>query len=364
MDIVCFSSTRWDFLWQRPQQLMSRLSDRHNILYVDHFQPCTAGTLGQVNYEYFLTRAKKNLHVFSPHYATRTWLLNSLDKIYNEIGINRPALWVYYPTIVPALKFMEYSLLCYDCVDDFSKFSWSPALNNSLEDSLIEKSDIIFVTSQRLMKLKKKSKQNPYLIPNGADVEHFSRALDHTTVCPQEIMMLNRPVIGFVGAIYEWIDLDLIQCLCRLRPHWSFVLVGPKGAGVSSLTCPENLYMLGKKEYKDLPGITKAFDACIIPFKLNDLTASANPVKLYEYLAAGKPVVSTPIPEVLKYKNVVSIAKGSTEFVRALEKSISQNSPENVQKRLRVARENSWEVRIEQMENIIEKALAARQQYN
>jgi len=118
--------------------------------------------------------------------------------------------------------------------------------------------------------------------------------------------------------------------------------------------------MPGKKEYKDLPGIIKAFDACIIPFKLNDLTASANPVKLYEYLAAGKPVVSTPIPEVLVYKDVVRIAKGPEEFIRALEKAISENSPEDVQERLRVARENSWEVRIEQMESIIEKALASR----
>ncbi|MDD2573898.1 MAG: glycosyltransferase [Bacillota bacterium] len=361
MDIVCFSSTRWDFLWQRPQQLMSRISDRHNTLYIDHFQPCTAGTLGQVNHELFLTRVKKNLHVFSPRYATRTWLLSSLDSIYRKIGMSRPVLLVYYPAIVPALKFMEYSLLCYDCVDDFSKFSWSPTLNSSLEDRLIEKSDIIFVTSQRLMKLKKKFRQNPYLIPNGADAMHFSKALDNATVCPQEIMMLDRPIIGFVGAIYEWVDLDLIKRLCRLRPHWSFVLIGPKGPGISSPAGPENLYMLGKKEYKDLPGIIKAFDACIIPFKLNDLTASANPVKLYEYLAAGKPVVSTPIPEVLKYKDVVSIAKEPAEFISTLEKSISENNPMNVQKRLRTARENSWEIRIEQMESIIEKALASRQ---
>ena len=360
MDIVCFSSTRWDFLWQRPQQLMSRLSDRHKVLYVDHFQPCAAGTLGQVNHEYYLTRVKENLHVFSPRYATRKWLLDSLDMTYKKLGIKRPVLWVYYPSIVPALKSMDYSLLCYDCVDDFSKFSWNPALYSSLEERLIEQSDIIFVTSRRLMRLKKKPRQKPHLVPNGADVKHFSKALDDTTACPHEIMMLRRPVIGFVGAIYEWVDLNLIKSLCRLRPHWSFVLVGPKGAGVYSLKGPENLYMPGKKEYKDLPGIIKAFDACIIPFKLNDLTASANPVKLYEYLAAGKPVVSTPIPEVLVYKDVVSIARGPEEFIRALEKAISENSPEDVQERLRVARENSWEVRIEQMESIIEKALASR----
>jgi len=358
-DIVCFSSTRWDFLWQRPQQIMSRLAERNMVLFIDHFMLLGGGGMTGLSRQNNLRKINDNLHLFSPHYMTKYQLVKTLEGIYDRLNITNPVLWVYYPNIAPVLEKIDYSLLCYDCVDDFSHFSWTPASFAAREEKLLRQSDLVFVTAARLKKLKEREGRETYLVPNGADVEHFGKALDDSLSVYDGLKALKKPVIGFIGAIYEWVDLELIGNLCLQRPGWSFVFVGPAGkkAGLGCLSGLKNLYLMGKKDYDVIPQIIKGFDACIIPFKVNSLTESANPIKLYEYLAAGKPVVSTPIPEVIAYKEVVKIASTADEFIKGLEKCMEQDEPGLIEKRLKIARDNSWNNRVEIMEKLIDNKL-------
>ncbi|MBA1336870.1 MAG: Glycosyl transferase, group 2 family protein [Firmicutes bacterium] len=359
LDIVCFSSTKWDFLWQRPQQLMSRMSGINRVLYVDHFQPVGSGGNFGYETEKRLRMINDSLFIFSPGYTTRQRLIQALDVLYTKIGFKRPILFAYYPSIVPILDKIEYCLLCYDCVDDFSQFSWNPSWHQGMERKLIDRCDVMFVTSRKLMELKRPLKQNIFLVPNGADVSHFAGSMDENLEVPSYMKGIKRPVIGFIGAIYEWVDTGLIMELCRLKQDWSFTMVGPIGRNAKLDDKYGNLFLLGKKEYDELPGIIKAFDVCIIPFKKSKLTESTNPVKLYEYLAAGKPVVSTPIPEVLDFQDTVMVGGNAREFIAAIEASLAEDSPELIRKRMIVAGENSWDKRVEAMQRIIEHQLSA-----
>lgn len=338
---------------------MSRMSESNRVLYIDHFQPAGSGGSFGYEIEQRLRMINESLFIFSPGYTTRHKLIQALDVLYARIGFEKPVLIVYYPSIVPILEKMRYSLLCYDCVDDFSQFSWNPSWHQGMERKLIERCDIMFVTSKKLLEMKRSLKQNVYLVPNGADVSHFAASADENLKTPDYMKGIKRPVIGFTGAIYEWVDTRLIMELCRLRSDWSFVMVGPVGRDAKLDDRYGNLFLLGKKEYEELPGIIKAFDVCIIPFKVSKLTESANPVKLYEYLASGKPVVSTPIPEVLAFRDMVMTAGNAREFERAIETSLAEGSPELVRKRMMAAKENSWDKRVEDMLEIIRHQLQA-----
>lgn len=344
-------------MWQRPQQIMSRLAKNFKVLYIDHFRAVPVTGVLNLTLEDRLTKIHDNLYVYSPGHVNRSSLIHSLRRLYLNLDIEKPVLWLYYPTVVPILGELDYSLLCYDCVDDFSEFSWNPSSFGTQEAKLMELCDLIFVTSERLKKAKEAHAKEVFLVPNAADVEHFEKATKDDCIVPEEINRIGKPVIGFVGAIYEWIDLELIEKVCRARPLWSFVMVGPVSNRVRMPKGLKNLYITGKRSYYELPNIIKAFDVCMIPFKINKLTESTNPVKLYEYLAAGKPVVSTPIPEILKFKDIVKTAGSPQGFVKAIEECILSDSPEQVEKRLGVARENSWEKRIEVMEGIIKTKL-------
>ncbi len=356
-DIICFSSTRWDFLWQRPQQVMSRLSGNNKVLFVDHFiltgGKYTPGFSGQTH----LRQINSNLFVLSIRYASKRQFVRIIGDVCQSLDIHRPVIWVYYPTVVSVLDEFDYSLLCYDCVDDFRSFSWTPGSFAFNEEKLIQKSDLVFVTAKRLKKLKERENSEIYLVPNGADERHFNKALDKSLPVHDEIKVLKKPVIGFIGAIYEWVDLALVQNMCRERPEWSFVLVGPVSKDVPNASRPRNLYFMGRKDYGILPRIIKGFDVCIIPFKVNSLTECTNPIKLYEYLAAGKPVVSTPIPEVTGYNEVVKTASTAGEFIKAVEESIKQEKVDLVKKRLEIAGENSWDSRVMIMERLIDEKL-------
>jgi glycosyltransferase involved in cell wall biosynthesis len=173
---------------------------------------------------------------------------------------------------------------------------------------------------------------------------------------PEELKDIKHPVAGFVGGISDWVDVSLIAAAARQLPEVNFVLIGPVLADVSCFTGMDNVRLLGAKPYKNLPAYVRNFDVCLVPFKINKLTESVNPIKMFEYLAAGKPVISTPLPEVLAYRDVVTIAEGEQETVAGIRAALepTAHSGISIGRRQQVARENSWDARWRKAAELIE----------
>jgi glycosyltransferase involved in cell wall biosynthesis len=239
----------------------------------------------------------------------------------------------------------------YDCVDEHSAYQgFNPQTVKALERRLMARADIVFVTAQGLYQDKKEYCQEIYLSPNGADVDHFMSA-DHpdTTLAP-ELEGLSRPVLGFVGAIKEWIDLELLAHAAREIPHCSLIMVGPVGVDVdiSALERLPNVYFLGHRNRQDLPRYLKGFDVCLNPFRLTRLTATVSPLKFYEYLASGRPIASVPMPEIKDFEAVVEFGAGPDGFLNAVCRAL-EDSPSKKARRLEMARQNSWQSRVDFM---------------
>lgn len=241
----------------------------------------------------------------------------------------------------------------YYCVDDFVNWPGiDGALMKALEDQLIVNSNVLIVSSDELAKIKQRGSKKPLVIPHGVDVEHYSHAESNNSL--DEI---KKPIIGFFGAISPWLDLDLLYKMAIRKEEWSFVFIGPCDTDVSCFNKLKNVHFVGKVPYDELPSYAVQFDVGIIPFLINDLTISVNPLKLLEYLACGLPVVSTDLPEVRKFADHVYIALNADEFIGYTEKALSENSAVMSKKRQEVAQNYSWAAIAETFSNTIENAL-------
>lgn len=282
-------------------------------------------------------------------------LARALKKVLIKLGFVKPILWTYLPNNIDILKSIPHSQLIYDCVDEHASFPGfiKAEVVLKMENRLLNQAEVIFASAQELYNRRVTHCQNIHLINNGADVEHFRQALNEDLVIPTEIASLPKPIIGYIGAISSWLDQELIKALVLAHPKWSIVLVGPQDIDLTDLKAFSNIYFVGPKPYEVLPTYLKAFDLCLIPFKINDLTINVNPVKLYEYLSAGKPVLSTALPEVLKFSDYLAIANNQEEFVALATQEITEDNSQKVQKRQKVAFANSWDLRFKQMLKII-----------
>jgi hypothetical protein len=243
--------------------------------------------------------------------------------------MGEPVLFYYEPRYSTLIGKLQEKMVILDYIDDKLAFSNVPSWMKIYLDNLIEKANLIFVASSYLHKSILKTRQdNVYLIGNGVDVNHFRKAMTNIPI-PDDIAHIKPPIVGYVGALSDWVDFDIIRAISRKYPDLSVVLVGPEfpsaKSEIDSLKQHPNIFILGGKPYKILPNYLKAFDVCIIPFKINELTLSSNPIKFYEYISSGKNVISTNLPELIKYQGVVQIASNKTDFLRSLKNSIETN---------------------------------------
>ncbi|MBN1349994.1 glycosyltransferase, partial [candidate division KSB1 bacterium] len=242
----------------------------------------------------------------------------------------------------------------YYCVDEYSEFEGVPAdAIRELEQRIVRKADFVFVTSKALLEKKRNGNPQTHYIPHGVHIEHFNQALAPQTTVPSDIADIPHPIIGFYGLIESWLDLDMVQFLVESRPQWSFVFIGNSKVDLSQLQKYKNLHFLGRRNYQDLPGYNKAFDVAIIPFLRNELTRNVNPIKLREYLAAGSAVVTTYMPEIEQYKDIIGIADSPQDFLEETEAMLKKNSESDVRKRLQAVQAESWQARMEQLSKII-----------
>lgn len=273
--------------------------------------------------------------------ATLRWLM------WRE-GIHEPITWFVPPHLPYLVGDLGERVSVYYCIDDYASFpNVDPQAIGAMDDETTRKADIVFVASDTLLDRKLSLNPHTYLSPHGVDYEHFARAQDPSTNVPRDVAELAGPVVGFFGLVERWIDLDLIGYLARERPQWTFLLIGRIAVPVEQLPRSSNLHYLGVRPYESLPSYGRTFDVSIIPYRLTQQVLHANPIKLREYLAMGKPVVSVSTPEVDKYADVVEIAQTREQFLARLDAVLSRPSTSGETRRRmeRVASE-SWDTRL------------------
>jgi glycosyltransferase involved in cell wall biosynthesis len=284
------------------------------------------------------------------------FLAGWLRRLCRRHGLAQPILWTFFPYVNRLVGRLGERMVIYHCVDEYAAFSgvWPAALVR-MDRDLVRRADIVLTSSEQLCAERRAVNPNTHFIRHGVDGAHFSRALDPATPVPDDVRALGRPVIGFFGLLADWVDVDLVRALALARPRWSFALVGKVLTNLGPLGKLANVHLLGPKPYDSLPGYCRGFDVGIIPFRRNALTLRANPLKLREYLAAGLPVVSTPLPEVARYDGLVGLADDVEGFLAAIEAALSQRSEPMARQRVEAMRGESWAARVEEISALIEK---------
>jgi len=268
----------------------------------------------------------------------------------------RREVWSFTPDVVPLLGSFGEERVVYYCVDEFSAFSgYDAETTRRLDRQMCERADLVLTTSQALYASKKPHNPNTHPMPHGVLHEHFAKVLDPGFPEAPELRDLPRPIVGYYGLVHDWQDLDLLAEVARRRPGWSIVLVGKLQVDVDRFRSVPNMHFLGQKPHDDLPGFSRGFDVAVIPHKVNELTRNMNPIKLREYLAAGLPVVSSPLPEVLAYAPEVRVAEGADGWVEALEAAIADRGPEADRRRSDLVAEEGWSARVAEISSLLDQ---------
>lgn len=308
-----------------------------------------------------LREVEPNLFVLSPlavplygseavRTANRRLLWLQIRRAMRKLGFRNVISWSYLPASAPVSGTLGEELVIYQCVDEFSAFSDTNGRHIAeLEEKLLRKADLVITSAERLRETKSKVNPNTVLVRHGVDYQHFVKACDDDTFVPDDIASLPHPVVGFFGLIADWVDLEALEACAKAHPEGTVVLIGKVSPGVdtSRLTALPNVKLLGRKRYEELPGYCKAFDVAVNPFRMNELTLNANPLKVREYLAAGLPVVSSAIPEVEKI-GLCRIARTPEEFVREVDACLAEGPGPSLERAKRIFHE-SWEARVEEI---------------
>ena len=380
LDLVYFSGVDWGYTWQRPQQLASRLSRHGKVLYVD---PLGLRSLRLSDLPRIVGRAAERLGLPRERRPERGLTLSAAPLAYlpfptsaaatringrllrravarwmRRSDVGAPVIWVGTPSaaVLEAITGLPARLLVYDCLDRFTLFHEDGEAIARTEQAIVSRVDVVLTASRELYESMGRLNPRTFLVPNAADYAHFSKAASPREP-PAALAGLSRPILGYFGEIAHWFDVQAVRSLAASRPGWSLVLIGPlHTAAAGSLLDLPNVHYLGRRPYHELPRYLAHFDVCLLPFRVSELTSATNPVKLYEYLASGRPVVSTPLPEVLPYRDVVRIAEPSA-LVEAVEASLQASGDrEAAGRRMAVAHANTWDHRVEQILGILETA--------
>lgn len=277
----------------------------------------------------------------------RALLRFQVKRAMRQLGFEEPINFVFNPAAAVVAGALGEKQILYYCVDEYTEFSGvSSSSLAELEQQLLRQSDLVIVSAERLYQSKVKTNPRTVLIRHGVDFDHFRKALDPETVVPEEIRDLPRPVIGFFGLIADWVDLELMAEVAKRYPEGSMVLVGKATTDTSVLEQVPNVHLLGRKPYASLPAYCKGFDVALMPFRINELTLNANPLKVREYLAAGLPVVSTAIPEV-EVLGLCRIGHDHASFIGEVEQALQDPGPSVA--RSESIRSESWVARVDEL---------------
>lgn len=289
----------------------------------------------------------------------RILLFVAVRSVMWRLGIRRPIAWFLAPHVASLAGRLGERLVVYYCIDDYSQL---PGVDQNavreMDEVLTRKADLVFVASSELLDRKGALNPNCYLSPHGVDFEHFRKAQDADVPVPADAASLRKPIIGFFGLIEEWIDLDLVDWLAAARPTWTFLMVGRLAVAAGTAPRRPNIVFLGSRPYEALPAYGRAFDVAFIPYKLTPQVLVANPMKLREYLAMGKPVVSVSTPEIDRFAEFVRIARSREEFLAELDRAVDEGlGPEQRAAQTRLAAGMTWDTNLERILSIVEERL-------
>ena len=324
--IVFWSISEWDRMGRRPmiRALAKNLEGIANILYVDTpFSPIVSflsnrERYNRINNKSSLEKISRNLYIFRPKGLLNSFMINKLgiQNIYwKKMGerIKKVLLelewsdckrlsWINYPYQISQLGVLDESLMIYECYDEYRSFSQDKKKNkwmSNLEDKLLKKVDIVFTTSGPLYESRKKLHSNVFLTPNGVEFNLFNKVKSNVEVL-NDMAYIPYPIIGYIGRVRNWLDFELLKYLSGKQPNWSIVFIGPCSTDEGEVRefiskTKSNIFFIDEKKHKYIPRYLNIVDVCILPFKTNDLCNAVNPLKLWEYLAVGKPVVSSKL---------------------------------------------------------------------
>jgi glycosyltransferase involved in cell wall biosynthesis len=402
-DIIYISSIEWSFLWQIHQEIAIRLARAGNrVLYIENTGVRAPGVRdvrrvtarlkrwASASTSHGVREVVPNVFVCSPlvlppfggrlrRAVNKRILLPKVKNVARSLGFKNDILWTYLPTdtavdLIDILR-EPTSRTIYYCVADFSKLTPHPAMLLRSEEELVRLSDLVLAQCKSLAVHCERWTAKTHVFPAGVDLESFPRSLMfrrradmNNGASPSANPMDLGPalehkagngglMIGYVGGIHRFMDQELVAGMARLKPEWSFVLIGPEQVSTAVLKELENVFMLGAKPHKELAAYLQHFDACLIPYKITDETAAIVPVKLNEYLAAGKPVISTPLPTIIEFDEQYGVLTLSDPealaFVNQTEKAIRCDSDVEIHRRRNIAELSSYEVRLEEISSLI-----------
>ncbi len=369
--IIVHCHLSWDWVWQRPQQFVSRLSRQHRILFVETLAPDPQLSTATARFE----RAKEfpNITLLRLQFPAWRWpdgeyIDLERRRLVQEFVIGpgagqfeNPVQWFYDPMAAPAfLGHMGEILTVYDCMDELSKFRGAPPQIVERETELLKRADVVFTGGRKLFEAKSRWNGNCHFYACGVEGEHFGRARAAETVVPPDIASLPKPVLGFFGVVDERMDYELVAKLADANRRWSIVIIGPTiKVEPGALPRRSNLHWLGARAYADLPSCCKGFDLCLMPFALNESTEFINPTKALEYMATGRQIVSTAVPDVVRnFAGVVKIGRSHGEYLELCEEALEQPDYAAIAKGLQLTAENSWDAIVAELENHLQEALA------
>ena len=368
--LICFSHLRWNFVFQRPQHLMCRFAREMSVIFWE--EPVDIGPRETAFLQVREAQDAPNVRVVVPHLpqgmpedAREAALKRLLDA--HIASVRGPLIaWYYTPMMLPFSRHIDPDVTVFDAMDELSKFKFAPAKLLELEQELIDRADIVFTGGSSLFEAKKDRHENVHCFPSSVDRVHFLKARARQ-FDPADQEDLPRPRLGFYGVIDERFDTELLDQSAAMRPDWSFVMVGPV-VKISQDDLPKrpNIHYLGSKTYRELPGYLSGWDVALMPFAMNESTQFISPTKTPEYLAGGKPVVSTPIKDVVRHYGhlqSVKIADNAEDFVtqceRALELSHSPDGDWLAEADLMLSA-TSWDTTQARMAGLIEEILGTR----
>jgi UDP-galactopyranose mutase len=369
-DLVCFSHLRWNFVYQRPQHLLNRFAKNYRVFYVEEpIYDSSADNYLEV------TNPSGNLWVVVPHLVggkDEDFAVAQQKELLSKFFIDKEILnyffWYYTPMSLTFTDQFNPIVIIYDCMDELAAFKFAPQALKDRENELFTKADLVFTGGYSLYEAKKHKHPDVHAFPSSIDVSHFNKARAYT-VDPEDQASIPHPRIGFFGVIDERMDMDLVEAVAKRKPEWHFIMIGPVvKVDPGMLPRLPNIHYLGMKHYNELPAYISGWDVAMMPFAHNESTRYISPTKTPEYLAAGKPVVSTPIIDVLRQYGrygLVNIAGTAEEFVRVV--SIELENPDREEWLDHVDEflsQNSWDKTWQRMTYLITRKLNEKQRMN
>ena len=306
---------------------------------------------------FYLLPFRGNKYLFGGkwiNWINQYFVKNKLKQQLEDLGFNNPILVVGSAHIYPIVDAFNAEKIIYHCSDDYTLVPSFPKSFKEIEKNLMKVCDLVITTADELKKAKEHMNANIVSIPNGVNVHHFKLTQNIRTMIHEDIKQIPKPIIGYIGTVFRWIDQDWIEYAAKEHKDYNFIFIGPVTTDISKLQKLRNVFFLGPKPYDSLPSFLKAFSVAIIPFVIDGVTLKASPIKFYEYLASGIPIISTDLPDLKYFYDVVSLVNNKEDFCNQIKITIENDNNSLMLKRMKLAESYSWEKRFNQLNKYIE----------